>query len=158
MPRRAHVAGVTATGVVDVYIVTRPSCPPVGARYAPVPPVGTQLGLPMSHCQPVRVSVCATPSIVVGNAPVPYELCAVKSSVISGDQLPITSTTSPSAIGMFVGISEHELPMLHSATAPFTRTRKPAVSPAWYALLGSSSATIEKLVAAVKLKPRVKPL
>jgi len=82
----------------------------------------------------------------------------VKLPGTAGDQLPITSTTSPIATGMFVPMIAFVLPTLRSATAPLMRTRKPDVSPCWKASRGSSSCTMLKFVAAVKLKPRLYPL
>src|SRR5262245_12139338 len=83
---------------------TRPIGPgSAGPNDAPVAPVSTQPGSPMSHCQPARYRVWGTPWIVVANgAPVEllYELRAVKFATTDPDQLPRISTLSPVAIGM----------------------------------------------------------
>src|SRR5688572_13018812 len=114
-------ANTVPAGTLDVYISTRPIWPADGTTYAP----DAQAGSPMSHCQPVRFSVWATPSIVVAyGAVLPYELWALKLFVVTGDQLPMMSTMSPLTIGMLTPIDAVALPTLCSAVAPLMRTRK----------------------------------
>ena len=69
----------------------------------------------------------------------------------AGDQLPTTSTMSPTITGTLQATDGPGVPALKNAIVLLTRTAKLAVSPAWKASNGSSSCTMLKFVCATKL-------
>ena len=69
----------------------------------------------------------------------------------AGDQLPITSTMSPTITGTLQATDGPGVPALKNAIVLLTRTAKLAVSPACCALSGNSNCTMLKLVCATKL-------